>query len=99
MSFDIPLSKFHLELSTVYPSKDELRDSIKKWAEDNGFFVSSTSDKHKIIIYCIRGGKYRDRGNPTRTIKCNCPFKITGRKLADSLWKPTLTNPALLFAS
>jgi hypothetical protein len=49
MSFDIPISKSLLELSTVYPSKDELRDSVKKWAEDNGFFVSSTSDKIKSL--------------------------------------------------
>jgi hypothetical protein len=92
MSFEIPLSKFLSEVRSFYQSKDELRDSVKNWAKANGFFISSKSDQSKIIFYCIRG-RNRDSINPTRTIKCNCPFKITGRKVADGQWKPSLTNP------
>ena len=93
MSFEVSLSKFLSELNPFYPSKDELRDSVKLWAKENGFFISSKSDQSKVILYCIRGRKQPDSGNPTRTIKCDCPFKITGRKLSDGQWKPSLTNP------
>ena len=42
-------------------------------------------------MVCVRGGKKRVTGEATRTIKCNCPFKVTGQKLINGLWKASLT--------
>ncbi len=81
-------------MKLFYPSKIELVNAAKSWAEDNKFLLSiSSSDKKRVVLVCIFSGKPRDHGKPTYSNKKECPFKIYGRVQSNEQWKVFLTNP------
>jgi hypothetical protein len=91
-AFSISFIQFS-EINILFDSKEVLVESAKNWAKKYGFFLSlKLSGKEKAILVCIRGSTYSQKRNPSRTIKCNCEFKINARKLACGKWKPSLTN-------
>jgi hypothetical protein len=80
-------------LSSNFQSKNDLVSAAKEWAVLNFFYLSvSSSTNERVVLICIRGGSHRDRGNSVRTIKCECPFRMNGRKQSDGQWKLILNS-------
>lgn len=95
LSMDIRISpnQFSL-LPSVYCSKEELVGAAQIWARKLNFYVrKDKSECDRVTLICVRGGRQDGRGKSQRTIKCDCAFKLTGRKQMDSQWKVLLTNP------
>ena len=80
MNIEVSLTHF-LQLQCIHPTKEEFVAAAKTWAKTLNYFVSvDKSEEDRVILICVRGGRQRDKCEATRTIKCNCPFKVTGRK-------------------
>lgn len=92
MSFQICEEQLS-EINLFFNSKEEFVMYSKNWAKNLSFFLSKEkSESDRVVLICVRGGRERANGEQNRTIKCNCPFKITARKQKDERWKATLTN-------
>jgi hypothetical protein len=84
-------------LDFYYSPKDELISASNRWAEMNGFYLSTKRSEHdRVILICIRSGLPCINGHVSQrakhSIKCDCPFKLNGRKQSDGQWKINLTN-------
>ncbi|KAK2452912.1 protein FAR1-RELATED SEQUENCE [Trifolium repens] len=82
------------------------RDDLLKWVRGEavklGFTIiisksDNGSDKRKqtLVLGCERGGVYREnkkklKGQDTRSIKCECPFRLRGYFLSSGVWKITV---------
>ena len=74
----------------------------------NFFLSTDKSGIDRVVLVCVKGGRQRNvvsvageggaaeasktRTTSSKTIKCNCPFKLTGRKQKNGLWKAMFTN-------
>ena len=71
-----------LKLLAFHYEKEEFVAAAKNWVKNLSFYLSiEKSDTHCVMMVCLRWGKKRITGEATRTIKCNCPFKVTSQKL------------------
>ncbi|KAJ1375943.1 MULE transposase domain [Sesbania bispinosa] len=84
----------------IFESRDELLNWVRGIAMDHGFVVvimrsdsGGIDRKIKLILGCERSGKYRPYKselvrNVTGSRKCECPFRLRGRPLANGVgWK------------
>ena len=80
-------------LHPFFNSKDEFFESARIWAKNLDFYLTTDkSETDRLVLICVRGGRQRLNDQASRTIKCDCPFKITCRKQKDQRWKVSLTN-------
>jgi hypothetical protein len=92
MNITISAAQFSI-LHPLYNTKEDLVDAIKTWAKTLGFYLSKDKSEKDIVTFlCIMGGRQKLNANPMRTIKCDCPFKISGRRQKTGKWKALLTN-------
>ena len=91
MSFHISDIQFS-SLDSSYDSKDQLVEGVKIWAKILNFYLAKEkSEIDRVVLNCVRGGRLVNKTQ--RTIKCDCPFRITGRRQKeDGKWKAMLTN-------
>ena len=86
-----------------FPSREELLESMKEWAENQGYaVVIGRSRVNRLWIKCDRGGKYEDkhadhpenrkrkRGESRLT---DCPFKVQANVKKDGIWRCRTENP------
>jgi hypothetical protein len=84
----------------LFNDVNSLVDAAKVWAAENmTSLFKKRSDHGKVVLICSHGGLYRpvkkkvaDKGRNSSTIKTNCQFRITGRKLSNGQWKIYLNN-------
>ena len=70
MNIEVSLTYF-LQLQHIHSSEEEFVAEAKTWAETLNFFVSlDKSEEYCAILFCVRGGRQRDKGEAPRTIKC-----------------------------
>lgn len=84
------------QLVKCFGSREELIEHVRNVAMKLGYLLSIKKSKKEktVILGCNRGGIYRDNKNALkenakrkrRSILTNCPFKVKGRKMKDSLW-------------
>jgi hypothetical protein len=81
-------------MNNFFLTKIDLVNAAKNWASQKGFYLSiSSSNSERVTLICVKGGKHRKNGEPTRTIKCESPFILHGRKQASGQWKAIISNP------
>jgi len=86
-----------------FGSREELLESMKLWAENQGYaVVIGRSRVNRLWIKCDRGGKYEDkhadhpemrkrkRGESRLT---DCPFKVHANVKKDGIWRCRTENP------
>jgi len=71
-----------------YCSKEEFVGAAQIWARNLNFYVrKDKSECDRVTLIFVRGGRKDGRGKCQRTIKCDCAFKLTGRKQMDGQWE------------
>jgi hypothetical protein len=92
MNFSISCDQFS-RLPEFFNSKEEFVQASKNWARILNFYLSKDiSSSERVTLRCVMGGRKKKTEERTRTIKCDCPFKLTSRLQKNGKWNAILTN-------